>query len=609
MKKNSFNIIIYVLIGLIVLVTIFLFTGGDTSGPPSNDTFVFELYGSEQINQNLGDPFFDPGVKLIVNGENKASDVSITGTVDTSKEGTYTKTYTYNDKTLTRTIVVSKLNSFVLNGDSNVYVLLNGKYDDPLVEATYKGADYKDKIEVSGNVDYSKAGVYTITYRFKELNKSLQRKIHVSAFGEYFKMDYDTKTSNKEVTVSISVDKSKVSKYLLPDGTEMKDNYTYKVTKSGKYKFTIFDNYGNSYEREVEFSNINVEPIKATCKATAKDNKTTVTVTVTSSSKIVKYVYNDKESTSNTYTFDGVVKTIKVALTDSEGQKKTISCKANVVEPEKKNSLEIHFIATGYYDDAILIRDNSKVIFIDGGRSGGAEKVVPYLKALGITKIDLMMGSHAEYDHIQTQASILDNFTVDKIIYPVNIYKCRSNCNCQRDDDVRQVINALNKHNKQATQQAIPSMIDLGDMKMYFIAPIKLTCNNNNNSFINVLKFGNNTFMFTGDSDTWMNNVADLQANASKVGLSTIKVDMLKYPHHGNETIPGKFLDTVKPSAVVVPNYHAPQHPSSGRQQALTSRGAKIYRQSDSSTGNILITSDGTNIKYTMNVEAKNYKR
>ena len=604
MKKNGFNVIIGVLILLIIVVVAFLFMSDGTEGGKESG-IVFELYGSDYVEHNLGDPYFDPGVKLTIDGVDKSKEVVVSGTIDVTKEGTYEKTYTYNDKTLKRKINVKKLSSFSLLGESDVYIVLNGKYDDPKVEATYKGNDYKDQIEVVGNVDYSKPGTYTLTYRFPELNKSLSRKVHVSNFYEYVKITYDTTTSNKEVTVTVTIDKNKASKYILPDGSEKQEDTTYKITKSGKYKFIIYDKYNNSIEREIEFSNINVEPIKATCTATIKDNKTTVKVTT--SNKITKYVYNSTESTSNSHTFNNVVKTNKVTLYDDIGQKKTITCKTTEVKPD--NDLEIHFIATGYYDDAILIRDNSKTIFIDGGRSGGAERVIPYLRAAGVKKIDLMIGSHAEYDHIQTQASVLDTFTVDKIIYPVNIYKCRSNCNCQRDDDVRDVISALNRHNKTATQQPIPSTIDLGDMKMYFIAPLSLTCNNNNNSFINILKFGNNTFMFTGDSYSSMNDVPSLQANAKKLGLSSIKVDMLKYPHHGNETLPNKFIDAVSPKTVVVPNYHAPQHPSSGRQQALTSRGIKIYRQSDSSTGNIYIHSDGKNITYTMNAEASKYKR
>ena len=604
MKKNSLNIIIFILIILIIGVAIYLVFGNNTSTPTSK--FVFELYGDSIVEHNLGDPYFDPGVKLIDNGIDKSNEVVVTGNVDTLNEGSYTKTYTYKEQVLTRTINVKKLNSFSLKGDNNVYILLNGKYDDPGVEATYKGNNYKDNIVVNGNIDTTKEGTYTITYSFKEINKTLQRKVYVSSFNEFFKINYDTKTSNKEVTVSITVDTNKVSKYILPDGEEKKDNYSFKITKSGKYKFTIYDKYNNSLEREIEINNINIDPLNISCTSIAKNNKTTVTLK--SNKKISKYTYNGKEGNSNTYTFNEVVTDITVEVVDIDGLKKSTTCKTKV-EEEKKSKLEIHFIATGYYDDAILIRNDKTTIFIDGGRSGGAEKVIPYLKEAGVKKIDYMFGSHAEYDHIQTQASVLDNFNVDKAIYPVNIYKCRSNCNCQRDDDVRQVINALNKHGKTAIQQSIPSVIDAGDIKMYFIAPLKLTCNNNNNSFIFILTYGKNTFMFTGDSYSSMNDVDGLISNAKQIGLSSIKVDMLKYPHHGNETLPNKFLDAVSPKTVVVPNYHAPQHPSEKRKEALTSRGIKIYRQSDSSTGNIYIESDGNNITYTMNAVASNYKR
>ena len=47
MKKNI-NIIIYALIGLIVLVAIYLFVGGENNSP--QNTLVFELYGEEYVN-------------------------------------------------------------------------------------------------------------------------------------------------------------------------------------------------------------------------------------------------------------------------------------------------------------------------------------------------------------------------------------------------------------------------------------------------------------------------------------------------------------------------------------------------------------------------------
>jgi len=155
MKKNSLNIIIIVLIILIGFVSFFLLFDNQEK---TNKELIFELYGEEYTYHNLGTPYFDPGVKVIDNGIDVSSSVIVTGEVKVSEEGIYKKTYTYKDKTLERTIEVKKMTSFVLKGDSYIYLLLNGKYDDPLVEAYYNGIDYKDKIQVTNNLDSTKPG-------------------------------------------------------------------------------------------------------------------------------------------------------------------------------------------------------------------------------------------------------------------------------------------------------------------------------------------------------------------------------------------------------------------------------------------------------------------
>ena len=101
---------------------------------------------------NLNSPYFDPGVKAIDNNVDVSSSVVITGEVNVNEIGIYKKTYTYKDKTLTRTIEVKKMTSFKLLGDSYVYLVLNGKYEDPKVEAYYNGKDY---IIGEGNVTSS----------------------------------------------------------------------------------------------------------------------------------------------------------------------------------------------------------------------------------------------------------------------------------------------------------------------------------------------------------------------------------------------------------------------------------------------------------------------
>ena len=58
----------------------------------------------------------------------------------------------------------------------------------------------------------------------------------------------------------------------------------------------------------------------------------------------------------------------------------------------------------------------------------------------------------------------------------------------------------------------------------------------------------------------------------------------------------------VTPKYVVVPNNGAPGNPSKASLNRLADYKVKVYRQSDSKTGNILITSDGKNITFKMDV-------
>ncbi len=272
---------------------------------------------------------------------------------------------------------------------------------------------------------------------------------------------------------------------------------------------------------------------------------------------------------------------------------------------EKLGKLEIHFInAGGYYDDAIFIKSDKAAIFIDGGR--GKDAVVKYLHDLNVQKIDYVIGSHTEYDHIDAQAEVIKQFNVSHALYPNNITRC--GCSCE-SIDVGNVNLALRNKNMTPEVQPIPSKLTIGNMTLYFIAPLSIGCNKNNNSFIFILQFGNNKFMFTGDADSNFNKSDELIAHAKSLGLSGIEADVFKYPHHGNQSLSDKLFDTMKTKYIVVPNVNASQHPTQYFRDKINAKGIKMYRQSDSKTGNILITSDGNNINFTMDVEASKYKK
>ena len=112
--------------------------------------------------------------------------------------------------------------------------------------------------------------------------------------------------------------------------------------------------------------------------------------------------------------------------------------------------------------------------------------------------------------------------------------------------------------------------------------------------------------MFTGDADSSTFNYKKLNPYASKLGIS-LNVDMLKYPHHGNNTLDNDLLSVMTPKYVIIPNYNYTKYPVSSEKSKLTKIGANIYQ--NGKDGNIVLISDGNNISVKTNQLASNYKR
>ena len=510
------------------------------------------------------------------------------------------KSYTINERSLINTVklergksnkTVTCENEIIISGSCEAIV------DDNTTTINVKTTTPLDKI-IYNNQFESKELTYTINNR--SLNNSVTlysgdankvidctKKIKINASCE-------AKIVNDKTFIKVDTT-SPIEKYVYNDKYESKESSITINEASRNNKVTLYSSGANeTIECATEVD------INATCKAVIKKNETTITVT-TSNTNIEKYVYNDKyESKSNKYVIPGQQMSNKVTL-HSNGQKKTFVCTNEVV----KTNLEIHLFNSGHYDDAILIRTDDKTLFIDGGRIGCQDKVLAYLKEAGVKTIDLLIGSHVEYDHVQVQGPIVDTFTVKEALYSVDINTCNSRGTCESKDQ-QYVLSALKRHNVKTTVAAVPSVVTVGDLKLYIIGPLSITSNKNNNSLIFIMKYYDNTFMFTGDSYSSFMNVNGLTNNAKKIGLSSIAVDVLKYPHHGNNPMNTTVLNAMKPKMIVVPNALAPQYPSSSNTNLIKNMGIKLYRVSD---GNILLLSDGSNINVKMGVKASDYKR
>jgi LPXTG-motif cell wall-anchored protein len=145
---------------------------------PDTTPPVITLIGDNPLYLNVGDEFVDPGATATddVDGD-LTEQIVVTGSVDTSKPGEYILTYTVSDSagneaTETRTVIVREAQEpdttppvITLKGDNPLHLYVGDEFVDPGATATDDvDGDLTEQIVVTGSVDTSKPGEYTLTY-------------------------------------------------------------------------------------------------------------------------------------------------------------------------------------------------------------------------------------------------------------------------------------------------------------------------------------------------------------------------------------------------------------------------------------------------------------
>ena len=294
-------------------------------------------------------------------------------------------------------------------------------------------------------------------------------------------------------------------------------------------------------------------------------------------------------------------------LFESDYERPNVSESPNIIQGSSGSGisyLEMHYIVGVSDDDTILIRTMDKTILVDGGRWQARDKIIKYLKAAGVTKIDALIGSHVHWNHVQAHAAIVDSFEVDKMYYSVDVVNCVKQKHC-KSNDIKYLKDKVVKKNLKPIILKSGDKLSIGDMELFFIGPNrKLTTYQNANSLTFILKYKNNKFMLTGDTPASYTTVDKMLPVAKKHGMD-LNVDVLKLPHHGYETLKLDFYKATSPKYVIIPNgaWCSKKYPSSTNKKNMKAVGAKYYQTCDNK--NILLISDGNNITLKSKVEPK----
>ena len=178
--------------------------------------------------------------------------------------------------------------------------------------------------------------------------------------------------------------------------------------------------------------------------------------------------------------------------TVSDTGEQTNSQNEQQIEFVAQEDLLIDFIDVGQAD-SILVRNQDKVMIIDAGTNEAGETVVNYLKNLGITKIDYLIGTHPHEDHIGGLDDVINNFDIGQIYMP----KIETTTKTFED-----VLDAIENKNLTITAPNKGDKIELGQAVGEFMTePILDKDNLNVSSLVLRLEFGNTSYLFMGDAE------------------------------------------------------------------------------------------------------------
>ncbi len=253
-------------------------------------------------------------------------------------------------------------------------------------------------------------------------------------------------------------------------------------------------------------------------------------------------------------------------------------------------NLSVHFINVGQGDSILIQTPQRKNILIDGGGTPysdfdvGKKIVIPYLRRQGIKKIDLLVLTHPDLDHMEGLIPVLSDLKVCNIIDSGISVKNETYYDfislIERDDSIsyhKAIAGDIIRFNK--------------DLEMLVLNSLNIPAygdenNFNNHSIVLKLIYKNTSYLFTGD-------IEEKAENNLLYWENTLKSDILKVAHHGSTTSSStQFLEKVLPEVAVVSvglnHYNQPHQDVVER---LNGHCQKVLRTD--LNGTIMINSDG----------------
>lgn len=241
----------------------------------------------------------------------------------------------------------------------------------------------------------------------------------------------------------------------------------------------------------------------------------------------------------------------------------------------------VRFLDVGQ-GDAVLVRSpEGKTLLVDGGRSTTRMKTL--LAEYGVSKVDLMVATHADSDHITGLVTAAQEASPTLFI---------NNGLAGTTKTWERLVTALRAEGT-TFQKAGNQVVNLGSVRVRVIGPPADMGDDQNANSVGIrLEFGRFGALMTGDSET-PETRAWLAGDRAEIRGP---IQVYKSIHHGAANGDNQaWLDAVKPETVTIsvgPNNYG--HPTREALDLYARNGVKVYRTDRQGTVTFTGNADGS---------------
>ena len=191
--------------------------------------------------------------------------------------------------------------------------------------------------------------------------------------------------------------------------------------------------------------------------------------------------------------------------------------------PQVGKDMKVHFIDVGQGDSILIQSHDGKNILVDGGPKSAGNTVVAYIKSLGIKKLDYVVATHPDADHVGGLIAVLNSISVGQFV---------NSGNAHTTETYAQVLKLVESKNIKYVEPDVADIL-IGDWTSDFYlqtlyADAKAS-DTNDASVVLKVGYKDVEFLLMADASA---EIEDLLVEK----YDTLKVQILKAGHHGSNT-------------------------------------------------------------------------